>query len=297
MTKKEYIKRQIAKTNKKDYENYVVTRIIHLLDDLELKFVTQQYVKRPEGYALADLYFPQLNIFIEVDEAQHISQQEADKKRDRDFKNMLGVEPFRINVAYDQENQKEVTIEEVHEQIDVLLDKIRETKVTLIKQGVFKVWDIDEEYNPDTWIAKGTIAIEDNVAFRTIVDACRCMGLNYAGYQRAGATHPYEKDTMIWFPKLYPNGVWQNSYDEESGIIMTSNIKSLEEQKSHVDARLKDERKRRIVFARIKDDLGDINYKFRGVFEMDQDSTNYENGVVWKQISQETKTYDYKLKI
>ena len=46
MTKKEYIKRQIARTNKKDYENYVVTRIIHKIDDLGVKFTTQQYVKR-----------------------------------------------------------------------------------------------------------------------------------------------------------------------------------------------------------------------------------------------------------
>lgn len=44
MNKKEYIIRQIAKTNKKNYENYVVTRIFHLINRLDIKFVTQQYV-------------------------------------------------------------------------------------------------------------------------------------------------------------------------------------------------------------------------------------------------------------
>jgi len=54
MTKREYVIRQIAKTNKKNYENYVVTRIYHLLNRTDVKFVTQQYVNRPEGHALCN---------------------------------------------------------------------------------------------------------------------------------------------------------------------------------------------------------------------------------------------------
>lgn len=58
MTKLEYIVKQISKTNKKNYENHVVARIWHGLNCLDIKFTTQQYVKRPEGYALADMFFP-----------------------------------------------------------------------------------------------------------------------------------------------------------------------------------------------------------------------------------------------
>ena len=57
MTKREYVIRQIAKTNKKNYENYVVTRIYHLLNRTDVKFVTQQYVNRPEGHALKTCTF------------------------------------------------------------------------------------------------------------------------------------------------------------------------------------------------------------------------------------------------
>lgn len=41
MVKLKYIIKQLSKTNKKNYENYVVTRIWHKLNDLDYKFVTQ----------------------------------------------------------------------------------------------------------------------------------------------------------------------------------------------------------------------------------------------------------------
>jgi len=73
MDKKEYIIRQLGRTKNKRYESYVVTRIVHLLNDFSIKFVTQQYVSRPEGRALTDLFFPQFGIHIEVDEGQHFT--------------------------------------------------------------------------------------------------------------------------------------------------------------------------------------------------------------------------------
>ena len=55
LMKKEYILAQLSRTNKKNYENYIITRIIHLLNDLDIKFVTQQYFKRPDGnFGLTD---------------------------------------------------------------------------------------------------------------------------------------------------------------------------------------------------------------------------------------------------
>ena len=68
MTELKYIIKQISKTNKKNYENFVVTRIWHGLNCLDVKFVTQQYFKRPDGYALTDMFFPQFDLHIEIDE-------------------------------------------------------------------------------------------------------------------------------------------------------------------------------------------------------------------------------------
>ncbi len=98
MDKKEFTIRQISRTNKKNFENYVVTRILHKVDDPDVKFVTQQYVKRPDGFALAELYVPQINLFIEVDEGQHRKTITADEIRDADFELATSTKPTRIRV-------------------------------------------------------------------------------------------------------------------------------------------------------------------------------------------------------
>ncbi|MFX9108505.1 AbaSI family restriction endonuclease, partial [Acinetobacter baumannii] len=41
----DYVIRQLGRTKNKRYEAYVVNRIIHLLNDFTLKFVTQQFVR------------------------------------------------------------------------------------------------------------------------------------------------------------------------------------------------------------------------------------------------------------
>ena len=67
-----YIKSQLEKTNKKNDENYVITRIWNKLDNEDVKFVTQQYVIRQDGkYALTDIFFPQINLHVEIDEGYH----------------------------------------------------------------------------------------------------------------------------------------------------------------------------------------------------------------------------------
>ncbi|MGH4036997.1 MAG: AbaSI family restriction endonuclease [Sphaerochaeta sp.] len=79
--KKNYIIKSFSRTNKKNYENYVITRIWHKLDNLNLKPVTQQYVNCKEKYYLIDLYFPQINFAIEVDEEHHKNQFDKDELR------------------------------------------------------------------------------------------------------------------------------------------------------------------------------------------------------------------------
>tara|TARA_B100000767_G_scaffold181144_1_gene169067 strand:+ start:386 stop:1249 length:864 start_codon:yes stop_codon:yes gene_type:complete len=286
MDKKEYIRRQISRTNKKDYENYVITRVIHGIDDLNVKFVTQQYVKRPNGRGLADLYFPQINYFIEIDEGHHLNQIETDRVRDADFEDATGFKPKRIDVATK-------SIEEINGQIDKVTKEIKALIQDKKRANQWSDWDISNEMNPDKWIAKKKIHVDDKVAFRKIVDGCKCMGLNYAGYQRAGANHPYEENTLIWFPKLYLNKEWANDFDEEKGVILEKNIESDEKRKAHVNTRLNDKRQRRIVFARVKGMLGDVQYRFRGVFILDKMASNHEKGLVWKRVSKEAKTYKY----
>lgn len=44
MRKYQFIKKQLEKTHKKNDENYVVTRIWHGLNSLDIKMITQQYI-------------------------------------------------------------------------------------------------------------------------------------------------------------------------------------------------------------------------------------------------------------
>ena len=45
----------LAKIANKPTESYVINRIWHKLEDIQVRFVLQQYVKRKDVYALADL--------------------------------------------------------------------------------------------------------------------------------------------------------------------------------------------------------------------------------------------------
>lgn len=122
MTKREYIIRQIAKTNKKNYENYVVTRIYHRLNRNDLKFMTQQYVNRPDGHALTDMYFPQLQLHIEIDEPFHKKQKKLDINRESDIIQATNHEIHRIKITEDLtkiDNQVESLVEQIKKNIEI----------------------------------------------------------------------------------------------------------------------------------------------------------------------------------
>ena len=67
VTKDKYILRNFSKIQHKKWELYVITRIIHLLNDPELEFICQQLVKTPDNKRyLTDLCFPQLNLYSKM---------------------------------------------------------------------------------------------------------------------------------------------------------------------------------------------------------------------------------------
>ncbi len=283
MTKKEYIKKQISRTNKKDYENYVITGIIHKLNNLDVKFITQQYVKRPTGKGFMDLYFPQINYCVEIDEWHHLNQQEADKLRDRDFINITNCEIKRINVS-------ESPIDQVNKQIDETVDAIK-SRITRLGPA-FIPWDVEREFDSDHWIKKGYIDISDDCTFRTMVDAANCFGKQYAknGIWKGGVNHSEETGKLIWFPKLYANKDWDNSISvDETKIIEKSNNQEMKEP--HIQWVLEKGPHRRIIFARVAGIFGFVFYRYKGEYELDIEESNNEYGLIWKRITTQSKTY------
>lgn len=98
MDKLEYLIKTFSRTKRKDYENYILNAIWQKIDCLDIRPVTQQYVKGDNNeYYLIDLYFPQLNIGVEVDEAFHKKNIESDLKRELTMKK--NYHPF-VKIAY-----------------------------------------------------------------------------------------------------------------------------------------------------------------------------------------------------
>ena len=47
LTKEQYIIRNFKKLSGKPWEMYVITRVLHKLDDPEIEFICQQYINPP----------------------------------------------------------------------------------------------------------------------------------------------------------------------------------------------------------------------------------------------------------
>jgi len=291
MDRTNYIIRQLGRTKNKRYELYCVTRIIHLLNNLDVKFVTQQYVSRPDGFALMDLYFPQIQLHVEVDEEGHKSQVEADKMRESDIVAVTDKQIEHIDAS------KNISITEINDRIDEIVAKIN-AKIVELKDD-FIPWDIKTEFNPQTYIDLGYIKLSDNVAFKTIKDVCNCFGHNYKGWQRAEASHP-DKDTIIWCPKLFldgqkQEGEWDNTISADGQTITEKNSASKEKAEEHVNIHINNKEKahKRIVFIKIKDNLGVILYRFRGLYKLNLMKSNVTHGLIWERAKTEIPTYKH----
>ena len=164
--KKQYLIRTLSRTRRKDYENYVINRVWNKLDDLNIKPVTQQYIKRNDNeYALLDLYFPQVNINVECNETYHKAkqQEEKDKSRTIDILRVLSaieIEPQQKVVTINEDS----TIEEINNQVDTIVKEIRSQ---YIKNGC-PAWT--EEDPVAVALSKGEISEYSDVSEPPIPD-------------------------------------------------------------------------------------------------------------------------------
>lgn len=277
--KLDFISRQLARTYRKRFEQYVITRIWHLLDDTDIKIITQQYIVRPNGRALTDLYFPQFSLHIEVDEEYHLNQSEQDKLRDSDIINATGHEIIRISTSKG--------LQSLNEEIEQVVQLIKYKKQNCAN---FIKWDLGMEQDSNIYIQRGYIDLCDDVAFDKIVSAVNCFGHNYAGWQRGGASHAFEEGTIIWFPKLFPNGEWDNIITDDENTIYERNVND-DKAVAHIEKTISEGIHTRIVFAKVKDSLGKTKYRFKGKYTLSVEETDFEKGLVWKRVATRVRTY------
>ena len=272
ISKETYVTRNFQKIAGKRWELYVITRVIHLLNDSDIEYVCQQYINPPKNkdYYLADLAFPSLKLYLEIDEGQHgnKSHQLSDIKRDSEILEATDWECKRIAVFINHCGSKiDKKLTDLNHEIDDFVQFIRNRKKNLINEGNTISWNYEEKFLPASFIKKQIIKVNDNVALLNHRDVLRLFGYTKGHYQRA--VWKIDKfHEMVWFPKLYPNSDWVNSFDEKTNSI----CQFRKDMKPH-PMPSKDEHNR-IVFAHQKNIFGQTVYKFYGVFRVDLSKTD-----------------------
>ena len=271
-----YLSNIFSKIHRKGYETYVIARIWNKLDNLNIEIVSQQYVKRENGYALLDLYFPQINYGVEVNEAYHLSQPEEDKMRKQEVEILTGVTIVAVDCSK--------PIEDVHQQIDKVVAEINNR---IAQTANFKPWQ-EGVLNPDSYKAKGILKVEDGVILSNTDHICTIFGMEVPkrGYQRAGGVLLPNRD-FVWWPNAIQKK-WANEMSDDGEKIVEYDKSDEQKCNQHVKKYLA-LNQRHITFFRKKNIFGQHYYRFVGVYEMDKEESRRINKCVWRRISTEYK--------
>ena len=197
-------------------ESYVIHRIWNALDDTDIHFVFQQYVVRKEGkYALADLYLPQLNLVVEINEPAHYKNQEADNIRNAEISQYATV---KVIDCYNIVNGKAVacSLEELNKRTDKITEFIKKriTETTILP---WKGTDTPEEVRQ-----RGSIKVDDNVSLNTIDDIAAIFGAvpKHKGFLRVSAVWVPNKvnEELVWWPNE-KHSKWCNKLSDDKLTI------------------------------------------------------------------------------
>lgn len=282
--KLQYISKLFQKTSFKAIENYCLTRFWHKLDNDEIKIIPQQYVNRHfDKYALTDIYLPQFKIHIEVNEPAHYDSPEriiADQNRKKEIEHRTGHRLFVIDC------RKNVL--DIHKNIDSIVKIVHEEIIIQKQQDLFKPWQPDIEQNPQYWKNKKIIKEVDDISFKSIEDICQLFDADFAktkrGFLRQGAIkHPTDSDYIIWWPAENKRSGWINTLKENDNIIIESHSDSVK-RNSHYNNLIKTD-ELRIVFFHYKDVLGNVGYKFKGIYNIDKVKSSGCDGLFWTRVS------------
>lgn len=284
--KLDYMARLFRSIRNKRFESYAIQRIWHQLDDDRVQFVTQQYFKRKDGgYALADLYLPQINMVVEIDEGQHTDpgNEILDAIRSQQIQSVNNAEIQRIPICINREKDMWHTMAEVNNRISEV--------VALIKQRIeekgdnFSPWSGDDMLSPEYHIKKGYLAVSDNDYVRNIDDAATIFSTKaiHKGFLRAGGFDvPRKSGWIVWLPSVN-NKRWNNSLSDD-GLTIREYPSDAKKRSDHVKGTIT-KNETRITFFREKDALGFNFYKFVGVFKINKELSQKENKSVWERCA------------
>ena len=292
MTKDEYLLRNFSKITHKKWELFVITRILHRLNDPDIEYVCQQYInpKNTKKAYLADICFPSLKLYYEIDEGQHASAHhiDNDKIRQREILEATDWQEHRIRVYDKEDPSKGRSINEVIEEVDQFICFLKKRKKDIEKMEGIKIrWNFEDKFNPEIYIKQDLINVAGNVVFLNHRDCLRLFGYMGGHYQR-GWWSIKEFNEAVWFPKLYSNNQWRNLLSDDRLTITQEQIIDGKKIRHSLPSN-----EVRIVFAHYKNVFGQTVYKFYGSFITDWENTD-EYVQTFKRISDELDLKKYK---
>lgn len=303
-TKIKYISEMLNKRTKgKDYENFVINQIYARINNPELEIVTQKcvrpnkgidtknLVKVGKGHYLIDLYFPQINLAVEVDEGHHedVENQLSDKQRENLIKDTVHCDVIRIKIC---EPGTKIP-QEYGEIIKEIKNKVAEIEGRISKweknNGKKLKWVTNDEKIEKVKERKAFDAGE-TIHFGGIIKVLNLLlGTNhYKKFQRCEKKYEF---FSVWIPVLSvklddgtvktANG-WENYINEAKDEIIE--YPSDEKYNKKLDTYnapagscpQKWAARKRVVFMKMVDDFGDKCCLFLGVFNPDH--IEYEKG-------------------
>lgn len=274
LTKDKYLLKNFSKIKHKSWELFVITRVLHLLDDPDIEYVCQQYINiKGNKHYLTDLCFPSLELYLEIDEDQHGSEDHinSDKIRQREILEATDWLEKRIEVF--ERPGVDRDLNEVIKEVDDFIEFVKNRKKEFEKQRGEKItWDYINKYNPERFIKKGCIEVKDNVVFLTHRDCLRLFGYKKEGHLIRAWWEVGTRDfnQAVWFPKLYPNKEWRNVLSQDRSTIFEERVIDGNPVKINPPTNAKRDR---IVFAHYKNVFGQTVYKFYGIYKTDFDET------------------------
>lgn len=270
MDKLEYLIKTFSRTKRKDYENYILNAVWQRMDCLDIRPVTQQYVKGNDNeYYLIDLYFPQINVGVEVDEAFHKKNIESDLKRELTIEEKLS--SIREDSLFELKRiDATLPLQELTKRIEIVSAEINEK---IVDKKITK-WDTDVSIK-ERIKKNGYISVDDFYRFRLITDVANQLFFkNYKGYQQASFIVTIGDElTHVWFPTISTkakeeHSQWLNYLNEDWSVITEVNIREDGKTVNHEVGDL------RAVFAKIKDNFGKFSYRYIGNFRLNEISNN-----------------------
>lgn len=263
------------RTQNKKYENYIINAIYTLIGNKELIPVTQQFVQTNRGKdAFLDLYFPQINYGIEIDEGHHLNKVNEwdDKEREKAIYSAIKCEEGRIRVykKSGEIRKHEDIYKDILEEVKKIKGKIQEVE----KGGNKLRWE-DNDSLKENIFKRGYFDIKDQADYKGPTEI----------YKEIMKKNPPQKCHLelnekywLWVPFLAiklkdgtvktKNG-WENTINEDMTEIVEV-PKDKNERKDTKDLKTgpwNDNGILRVVFMQIKDRFGMERKKFLGVFE------------------------------